>query len=79
MTLAIILIGGIDLSVGSMMAFSTVMAAMLLTQEGWSTAALHRRAAPTDFLVALRSRAALGLRFLFTGLARGKHADRPAR
>ena len=34
----VILIGGIDLSVGSMMAFSTVICAMLLTQEGWTAA-----------------------------------------
>lgn len=37
---AVILIGGIDLAVGSMMAFGTVMVAMLITFDGWSTAAI---------------------------------------
>lgn len=66
---AIILIGGIDLSVGTMMAFSTVMVAMLLTQEGWSTAAII--GVPTVFLVTSVASGA-GLRFLFAGLARGQ-------
>ncbi len=35
----VILIGGIDLSVGSVMALGSVLCAMLLTQKGWSTAA----------------------------------------
>ncbi len=35
----VILIGGIDLSVGSVMALGSVLCAMLLTQRGWSTAA----------------------------------------
>jgi simple sugar transport system permease protein len=35
----VILIGGIDLSVGSVMALGSVVCAMLLTQPGWSTAA----------------------------------------
>jgi simple sugar transport system permease protein len=35
----VILIGGIDLSVGSVMALGSVLCAMLLTQTGWSTAA----------------------------------------
>jgi simple sugar transport system permease protein len=34
----VILIGGIDLSVGSVMALGSVVCAMLLTQRGWSTA-----------------------------------------
>lgn len=66
---AIILIGGIDLSVGSLMAFSTVMVAMLLTQEGWSTAAIIGVPA-VALVVAVASGA--GLRFLFAGLARGQ-------
>src|SRR6202162_6702883 len=36
----VILTGGIDLSVGSVMAFSTVICAMLLTKAGWTAAAL---------------------------------------
>ena len=36
----VILIGGIDLSVGSVMAFSTVVCAMLLTMPGWTAAAV---------------------------------------
>src|SRR5229473_1745494 len=35
----VILVGGIDLSVGSVMAFSTVVCGMLLTQPGWTAAA----------------------------------------
>ncbi|HSU05093.1 MAG TPA: ABC transporter permease [Acetobacteraceae bacterium] len=35
----VILIGGIDLSVGSVMALGSVVCAMLLTQTGWSAAA----------------------------------------
>lgn len=65
---AIILIGGIDLSVGTLMAFSTVMVAMLLTQEGWSTAAVI--GVPAVALVVAVGCAA-ALRFLFAGLAQG--------
>ena len=36
----VILVGGIDLSVGSVMAFSTVVCAMLLTKAGWTSAAI---------------------------------------
>jgi simple sugar transport system permease protein len=36
----VILTGGIDLSVGSMMALGSVVCAMLLTQEGWTNASL---------------------------------------
>jgi simple sugar transport system permease protein len=36
----VILIGGIDLSVGSIMAFGSVVTALLLTQPGWSAGAL---------------------------------------
>jgi simple sugar transport system permease protein len=35
----VILIGGIDLSVGSILAFGSVLTAILLTQAGWTTAA----------------------------------------
>jgi simple sugar transport system permease protein len=34
----VILLGGIDLSVGSVMGFSTVVCAMLLTKPGWTAA-----------------------------------------
>ena len=40
----VILLGGIDLSVGSVMGFSTVICAMLLTKPGWTSASVHRRA-----------------------------------
>lgn len=36
----VIFIGGIDLSVGSVMALGTVICAMLLTQEGWTAASM---------------------------------------
>src|SRR6201996_6379390 len=36
----VILLGGIDLSVGSIMGFSTIICAMLLTQPGWTPAAI---------------------------------------
>src|SRR6201998_4762589 len=34
----VILLGGIDLSVGSVMGFSTIVCAMLLTKPGWTAA-----------------------------------------
>ena len=36
----VILLGGIDLSVGSVMGFATIICAMLLTQPGWTPAAI---------------------------------------
>src|SRR5215472_8074277 len=36
----VILLGGIDLSVGSVMGFSTVICAMLLTKPGWTAASV---------------------------------------
>src|ERR1700721_4754011 len=36
----VILLGGIDLSVGSVMGFSTIVCAMLLTQSGWTPASI---------------------------------------
>src|ERR1700737_5589449 len=36
----VILTGGIDLSVGSMMALGSVVCAMLLTEQGWTNASL---------------------------------------
>jgi simple sugar transport system permease protein len=65
----VILIGGIDLSVGSMMAFSTVICAMLLTQQGWTAATIM--GAPAAALVAFVGMAAL-IHFAFRGLAQGR-------
>ena len=65
----VILIGGIDLSVGSVMAFATVVSAMLLTQEGWTGSALL--GIPATTLVAFVAVAAL-IHFVFKGLARGQ-------
>jgi simple sugar transport system permease protein len=64
----VILIGGIDLSVGSVMAFATVVTAMLLTQEGWTGSALL--GIPATTIVAFVAVAAL-IHFVFKGLARG--------
>src|SRR3974390_1557162 len=36
----VILLGGIDLSVGSVMGCSTIVCAMLLTQPGWTAATI---------------------------------------
>lgn len=67
----VILLGGIDLSVGSVMGFSTVICAMLLTKAGWTAASAMGvpAAAATSFAVV-----ALFARFLFRGLARGRDA-----
>ncbi|KGM30073.1 ABC transporter permease subunit, partial [Inquilinus limosus] len=46
----VILIAGIDLSVGSVMAFGTVLSATLLTQDGWTSSA--GVAVPAAILVA---------------------------
>jgi simple sugar transport system permease protein len=64
----VILIGGIDLSVGSVMAFATVVTAMLLTQEGWTGSALL--GIPATTIVAFVAVAAL-IHFVFKGLTRG--------
>jgi simple sugar transport system permease protein len=68
----VILTGGIDLSVGSVMAFSTVICAMLLTQADWTAASLM--GVPAVALVAFLATAAL-LRFLLKGLARQGEAE----
>jgi simple sugar transport system permease protein len=65
----VILIGGIDLSVGTMMAFSTVICAMLLTQEGWTAATIM--GAPATALVAFTAVAIL-VHFIFRGLAQSR-------
>jgi simple sugar transport system permease protein len=68
----VILIGGIDLSVGSVMAFATVVTAMLLTQEGWTGSALL--GIPATSIVAFVAVAAL-IHFVFKGLARGSGVE----
>jgi simple sugar transport system permease protein len=64
----VILTGGIDLSVGSVMAFSTVICAMLLTKAGWTAAAII--GLPAVALVGFCATAALA-HFIAKGLARG--------
>ncbi|HLW90622.1 MAG TPA: ABC transporter permease [Roseiarcus sp.] len=64
----VILLGGIDLSVGSVMGFSTVVCAMLLTKAGWTAASAI--AVPGAALVSFAAVAFLA-RFVFGGLARG--------
>jgi simple sugar transport system permease protein len=68
----VILIGGIDLSVGSMMALSTVICAMLLTQEGWTAATIM--GAPAAAIVAFVAIAAL-VHFVFRGLAQTRTSE----
>jgi simple sugar transport system permease protein len=64
----VILLGGIDLSVGSVMGFATVICAMLLTKPGWTAASVMGVPAA----VAVSSAAVVLLaRFIFRGLARG--------
>ena len=69
----VILLGGIDLSVGSVMGFSTIICAMLLTQSGWTAASMMgvpaRDAAVSFIAVAFLAR------FVFSGLARGRDVD----
>ena len=69
----VILLGGIDLSVGSVMGFSTVICAMLLTKPGWTAAsAMGVPAATVVSGLAL----ALLARFIVVGLARGRDVAR---
>jgi simple sugar transport system permease protein len=65
----VILLGGIDLSVGSVMGFSTIVCAMLLTKAGWTAASVMGvpAAAAVSFIAV-----AFLARFVFTGLARGR-------
>jgi len=72
----VILLGGIDLSVGSVMGFSTIVCAMLLTKPGWSTASVM--GLPTAILVAFTAVACLA-RFVLHGIARGRDAAAGAR
>ena len=64
----VILLGGIDLSVGSVMGFSTVVCAMLLTKPDWTAASAI--AVPGVALVSFAAVAFL-TRFGLSGLARG--------
>jgi simple sugar transport system permease protein len=68
----VILIGGIDLSVGSIMAFGTVVSAMLLTQAGWTAAAVM--GVPATAIVVFIAVAGLA-QFVLKGLARRKLTD----
>ena len=61
----VILLGGIDLSVGSVMGFSTIVCAMLLTQSGWTAASIF--GVPAATLVGFLAVAFLA-RFIFHGL-----------
>jgi simple sugar transport system permease protein len=65
----VILLGGIDLSVGSIMGFSTIICAMLLTKAGWTAASLM--GVPAAALVSFLA-VAFFARFIFNGLARGR-------
>lgn len=65
----VILLGGIDLSVGSVMGFSTVICAMLLTKPGLTAASAMGVPAAT---VVSGAATALLARFIFRGLARGR-------
>jgi simple sugar transport system permease protein len=65
----VILLGGIDLSVGSVMGFSTIVCAMLLTKAGWTAASVM--GVPAATLVSFVAVAFL-VRFVLAGLARGR-------
>ena len=68
----VILLGGIDLSVGSVMGFATIICAMLLTQPGWTPAAIM--AVPA---AAIATGLGVGFlaRFVLRGFARGRDVD----
>jgi simple sugar transport system permease protein len=68
----VILLGGIDLSVGSVMGFSTVVCAMLLTKPGWTAASAI--AVPGVALVAFAVVTFL-TRFVLSGLQRGRDVN----
>ena len=68
----VILLGGIDLSVGSVMGFSTIVCAMLLTKPGWTAASAM--GVPAAALVGFFALALL-TRFVFAGMARGRDAS----
>ena len=68
----VILLGGIDLSVGSVMGFSTIICAMLLTRPGWTRGRGHGRAGGDAVSVLA---VAFFTRFVFGGLARGRDVE----
>ena len=68
----VILLGGIDLSVGSVMGCATIVCAMLLTLKGWTPAAIMGVPAAT---VAVALAVGFLARFVFNGLARGRDID----
>ncbi|MBV8474577.1 MAG: ABC transporter permease, partial [Hyphomicrobiales bacterium] len=72
----VILLGGIDLSVGSVMGFSTIVCAMLLTDPGWTAASAM--GVPAAALVGFCAIALL-TRFVFAGMARQRNAKTGAR
>jgi len=68
----VILLGGIDLSVGSVMGCSSVICAMLLTKPGWTPAAIMGVPAAT---IAIAVGVGLLARFVFNGLERGRDVE----
>ncbi len=66
----VIITGGIDLSVGSVMAFGSVLTGMLLTQSGWTAAALI--SAPLQALVAFAAVAGM-VHFVARAMRRPAH------
>ena len=68
----VILLGGIDLSVGSVMGCSTIICAILLTYPGWTAAAIMGVPAAT---IAIGLAVGFLARFVFNGLARGRDVD----
>ena len=68
----VILLGGIDLSVGSVMGCATIVCAMLLTLKGWTPAAIMGVPAAT---VAVALAVGFLARFVFNGLERGRDID----
>jgi simple sugar transport system permease protein len=72
----VILLGGIDLSVGSVMGFATIICAMLLTKTGWTTASAI--GLPAAMLVTFAAIACLA-RFVLHGIARGRDVSAGAR
>src|SRR4029078_6379887 len=67
----VILIAGIDLSVGSLMAFASVVTGMLLTEQGWTPSSIL--GVPALAFVAFLIFAS-GTRFVFPTLARESDA-----
>ncbi len=68
----VILLGGIDLSVGSVMGCSTIICAMLLTRPGWTAASIMGVPFAT---LAVALAAGFLARFVFNGLARGRDVE----